>query len=250
MRHQIDQTEEFVFIENLHDYFTDGRYSITKRLFFIFLTANCMLMMVLLNKNMGTKIARQSESIVALIWLVALFEISMHNYRQNIDAGIVDDTISAPLVFLHGAAFVLFSIWRKVGAWWNMRNSGKPGFKKRLDYGIGDSVIYPVIRWILKPLGLIDNERNPKTWLKLNEDRWMQIWQPLILVIVGFQISSMGYEVYGNFLMWATICYFYVTFKAFDNTAKIRQAQTDADLTSDILEPRGQEKDRHIIRNQ
>lgn len=241
------QTDESQFLDNLGEYISPGRYSFVKRLTFLFLNANSMLLMVILNKNMGSTVARQSASLIAVIWLIILFAISEHTLEQNINAGITDDTISAPWIFYHGVAFVFFSLWRRIGSWWNMRQSGLPGARRRLDNGIGDSVIYPWIRFFLRPIRLIDNERLPKTWLKLNEDRWMQYWQPLLLIVLGYQVNLMGYEVYGNFIMLATCCYFLVTFRAFNNTARMRQAQVDAGIVGDIIRPEEPDDRRHVI---
>ncbi|MCG8328569.1 MAG: hypothetical protein MI974_12830 [Chitinophagales bacterium] len=245
MQYQPDQNNETMFLDDYSDYMSNGWYSFTKRIFWILVNANTMLLMVILNKNMGLRVAKRSESIFALIWLVVLFNISI--FSQEPETGVVDETLSAPIIMIHGILFAIFAIWRKVGAWWNMRNSGKPGFIRRLDYGIGDSVVYPVIRAILKPLRLVDHEANPKTLWKMTEDRWMQIWQPLMLLAIGVYFIYAGYEVYGKFLLLATVCFFYVTFRAFDNTARMRQAQVDAEIAGEMINPMQQENNRHVI---
>jgi hypothetical protein len=247
MQYHPNQSPESSFMDNMGDYMTDGKYSFVKRIWFILMDANAMLLMVILNKNMGLRIARQGGSLVALIWLFILFSIATFTQESNAEQGINDETLSGPLFVAHGFIYLIFAFWRKIDAWWNMRNSGRPDVRKRLDYGIGDSVIYTFLHWIFRPLKLVDNEVNPKTLWKLNEARWMQIWQPLILMATGFYLMTAGYEVYGKFLMFATVCFFLFTFKAFDNTARVRQSQVDAEITSDMIDPQREEDNRHII---
>ena len=246
MRYQ-QQTSESQFMDDLGDFLTKGNYSIVKWISILFIYANSMLLMIILNKNMGSQIAKRSESIIAIVWLIILFHISLYGWEQNIQAGMEDTTFSGGLIVIHGFAFLFFSRWRRLGAWWNMRNSGKPGVGQRLEYGIGDSVLYPVIRWILRPLKMMDEEKNPKTWLKLNEDRWMEIWQPIILFLVSLYIHTIGYEVYGMFLAFATGSYFYITHQAFNNRARMAQKQVDANLNRDMMRPYQEDEIPHVI---
>jgi hypothetical protein len=242
-----NQNEESRFLDDLGNQLTNGRYSIIQRVTLLLISANSMLLMVVLNKNMGREIARNGASLFALIWLFFLYFCALETAAVDPVTGMVTDlTFSGPLLYIHGVVFLLFSMWRRFGAWWNMRNSGRNSIDKRFEYSIGGSVVYPLIRWIMRPFKLIDNEEHPKTFWKMNEDRWMQFWQPLLLLLLGLWVLNIGYVVYGRFLIIATLCFFGLTFKAFDNTARIRQTQEGAQEMGRIIRP-GHEEDKVYI---
>ena len=170
-------------------------------------------------------------------WLFIIGTISVETHRTKmLESGAEGLAFSGNIVFAHSFFFFIFCIWRAIGAWLNFRRSGQPGVTIRHSYSIGDSVIYPIIRFILRPLRLIDDNASPKTLLKINEDRWMQFWEPILIILGGYVLGQAGYTAYGNFLFFAGICFWYSTFRAFNNTAKIRQAQADATAIGGMIE--------------
>ena len=244
------RTTETKFLDIMGDYMTGGTYSIIKWVWAIIFNVNTMLLMVFLRKNMGTHVAKVSSWIFASTWLWILFFLSVFTAQTDPATGqIIDTTYSAPIIFMHGVFFLIFSIWRKIGAWLNLRASGKKGTRIRHSYSIGESVVYPLLRWLLKPLGIIDDEWHPKTFWKLTEDRWIQWWEPTILFASGYYLADIGYGTYGQFIMFASACLWMATFRAYNNSAKVRQAQTDAHIMGQMIEPEAEaiEENPHII---
>lgn len=229
-----ERTREDHFAEALGNAMTQGRFSMFQGIFGVLFDIHGMLLAVFLRKNMGRGIARIGSWSFTVIWLTILFFIAAMTADHYRVTGQIDETSSMGLLVAHGWLYIFFSAWRRIGAWWDLRNKNKE--RGRLEYEIGSSVIYPFLRFFLKPLRLIDNEVTPKTLWKLNENRWMEIWEPLLVGAAGFYIHHIGYEIYGNLIMVGAACLFYQMFRALNNTAKIRKskghAKTMADMTN------------------
>lgn len=224
--------------DQLADIYTRGEWSIAKWISNIFIDANAMLLMVFLRKNIGRKIVSFSSWFFGASWLGIVFFIATVNYNSLAQTQEVEHFhFSGGIIWTHSMLFALFCVWRAFGAWRSLRRSGRPGVDTRHIYAIGESVIYPVIWFIFKPLRLIDDELKPRTFWKLNEDRWMQFWEPLIIIITGYLLGQAGYSAYGNFLILAATCLWYFTFQAYNNTAKIREAEDNARTMSGMIEP-------------
>lgn len=230
--------------------FTRGNWSIYKWILSVFLDANYALLAVFLRKNMGRKMIGFSNWFFGASWLTVLFIITTENYYNLSVSGKAEGlSFSGNLFWIHSVLFAVFCIWRAVGAWINLRRSGQPGVRVRHTHSIGESVLYPIVRFILKRLWLIDDEYTPRTLWKMNEDRWMQFWEPLIIILFGYKIGQAGFTAYGNFIILAAICLWYDTFQAYNNTAKVRQAQMDASVMGNVIEQKQlEDSDRpHII---
>lgn len=191
-----------------------------------------MLLFVFVRKRIGLKLITFNtwfigSSVIGLYTIISLFASDVDNTGK----------VSVGLFFLHSILFNLFSIWRAFGAWRNMRRSGKSGVTSRHSYSIGESITYPIVRFFLNPLKLIDDEIKPSTFWKVNEDRWMEFWEPLCMIATGFLFYLSGYTGYGSFIVFASIALWHATFIAFNNRAKIKQAQVDAGKVSDVIEP-------------
>jgi hypothetical protein len=70
-----------------------------------------------------------------------------------------------------------------------------------------------------------------------------------MIVVIGYWLGTQGYGAYGNFLICAGLCLGLFTFQAYNNSARVRQAQGDASVIQDML-PGGKNEDdtpKHII---
>lgn len=248
--YQQSHNPETHLFDRLGDALTGGGWSLMKWIFIVFVKVNALLLMVFLRKNMGGKMINFSVYFFGMLWFLIAFAIATGNWHylttNNATQG---HRFSGGLLWYHAQAFYYLLIYRGIAAWINLRRSGQKGVTIRHSYSIGESVVYPVIRRILLPLGLIDDEANPRSFWKITEDRWIQLWEPLIIILVGCVISNFGYSAYGNFLILSGMSLGLFTFQAYNNAARIRQAQTDAGVIQTML-PGGQDDNdmpKHII---
>ncbi len=251
MHNQNKQTAEGLFTDMIGNILTGGMYTPMRWVWNLIARVNTMLLMVFLRKNMGRKIAGFGSWIYTSLWMMILFFASVLTAKTDPVTGvIVDDGYSAPIILIHAGLFLIFSFWRKIGAWFNLRQSGKASVITRMPVEIGDSVIYPLIRFVLKPLGLIDHEHNPKSWWRLTHDRWIEWVEPALLVGIGYLILQAGYGVYGKFFIFASICFWGATIRAFNNNAVIRAKKSEGQQIRKIAEartPQHTEFDGHVI---
>lgn len=241
------QNPETQLFDRLGDTVTGGGWSIFKGIFTVAVKVNAMMLMVFMRKNMGIKIVNFSTYFWGVLWILIAYAIADSTWVSEATAaaqnGDPEPIFSGHWLWYHANVFYGFLIYRGIGAWINMR-----GRNPRPDFIIGDSVIYPLVRLLLKPLRLIDDEVAPRTFLKINEARWMQFWEPLLVVIIGYQLGKMGYTAYGNFLIISALGMALFTIQAFTNTARLRVAQSNARMVNDVVttEPSEPEK-AHVI---
>lgn len=226
MRNQPDESTETAFTHAFGDYMTGGKYTVFRWIWAVFYQVNTMLLLVFIRKNLGRKVARNGSWLYASFYLLILMAISIFYMRTLTAEGLIDNpNFSAPLFLAHGGFYLVMVSWRRMWAWIRLRSGDSNG---QHSYSIGDSVFYPVIRFFLKPLRLIEDYYPPRSWWKLTEDRWMQWIEPLLLCGIGMLLVKQGFTAYGNFWVLSSLCVFVSTFRAYDNTAKIQEAMSDA----------------------
>jgi hypothetical protein len=243
------QTGEAQFFEQMAHWQTGGKYGFVKSLWQVISTLNVMLLAVFIRKRMGIRIVSNGSWIFVYLYLLTLYTIEVLSLEFHPVTGqALDDTISANWFFLHGILYVFFSLFRRIGAGRRMMRIGRPGNISVRSTSIGASVIYPFVRMVLKPFGLIDREIMPRRFWKLNEDRWMQYWEPALIGYAGWTVWEWGYDFYGKFILFAALCLFSWTRRAYVNTARMRQASIDAQSSGRMLQSQYEEpRAPHII---
>lgn len=232
------QTGESQFFEQWAHYATKGKYGFVKSFWQVLTTLNTMLLAVFIRKRMGVRIANRGSWLFIYFYLLILFTVDILSAEVDPATGlIVDDTQSAGLIVLHGLAYIVFSLWRRAGALRRMFRIGRRNNRPVGSTEIGDSVIYPVLRFFLRPLGLAAREGRARRFWQLSESRWMQFWEPALIGYGGYQLWIAGYDIYGKMLLFAALCLFNQTKRAYLNTARARQARIDANLGGQIIRP-------------
>lgn len=229
-----ENSSDTQLMNHLGNALTGGAWSIVLWVGKVWVKLNAMLLMVFLRKKIGAKMFSFGLWFWLGAWMLILIIISTENWASLVHAGATEGhRYSMPLLSWHGQIFVWLMVIKWIIANIALRHPHSKWYRHR--YSIGDSIIYPLLRWTLKPLGIIDRETAPKTFWKLNEARWMQLWEPLILFFIARHLHQIGYGVYGNFLMIATCCYAYYTYQAFTNTAEPGQALGEANSTQHAM---------------
>ena len=133
----------------------------------------------------------------------------------------------------------------------SMRGMFVKVIQPRLSTSVGESILYSILQFLLKPIKLIDDEVHPKTFWKLNHSRWVQFWEPILFIGLGYWIMQEGYEVYGQFLMWCAACVGFLTFQAHNNSAKRGQGHRDAKYVAEMAKAqqaqKKEEQEPHVI---
>lgn len=238
-----NKTSESAFFDQFANMMTGGMYGMVRWIWTIIFNVNTMLLMVFVRKNMGTKIAANGSWFFSSAWLFFLLLCSTFTAMPD------DTTLSVHLIILHGIGYAVLSTWRRLGAWRSLRNAGRSGKRGRHTHEIGESVLFPLVHKMLNPLGLIDDEIYPETFWKMTQSRWMQYYEPVLFFLLGMMLANIGYGVYGKFIMFSSVCLFIVTFRTFNNNAKMRQGQEDAKIMGEISNPgsRQDHSEPHVI---
>lgn len=221
-------------MDDLGDAMTQGWWRRIKGLVDILIFGNFMLLAVFLKKRMGLRLFSLGTWFWLGAYLFVLTFIAMESWNQHELAGNTEEILfSVPLLYLHGQLFVFFMLAKWGIAYWSLRSDNPRWFRDRL--AIGESEIYPLIYFLLKPLKLAgDDETRPAFW-KMTEAKWVQFFEPILIFYLGYQIMLMGYTTYGHFVMIAACCYGRVTIQAHTNRAKVRQAEREAQTVQQMM---------------
>ena len=243
------QTGEAQFFENWAHYATKGKYGFVKSLWQVLTTLNVMLLAVFIRKRMGVRIASRGSWLFVYFYLLALFSVDILSAEVDPVTGLImDETQSAGWIVLHGILYVIFSLWRRLGASRRLHRIGRPGVIPVHSTSIGESVLYPFVHWLLRPFRLVARAGERRRIWQLTEASWIQFWEPALIAYGGYSLWMAGYDIYGKLILFAALCLFTQTRQAFTNTARMRQARIDAQSSSEVIRPQPiQRQAPHII---
>lgn len=209
-------------MDNLGDWMTQGWWRPIKWGFGMIVETLALFVMVPLRKRMGLRLFSFGLWFWAGIVILTGIFIANHNWEQLQATGMTEGFHhSAPLLWWHGNVFVWLMLFKWFIAFISTGSANPRRLRHR--FSIGNSILYPAIRWVLQPLRLVDDDQAPYSWWKLTESRWMKWWEPIILLVIANFVRLMGYVAYGNFLTLATLAMAYYTWIAYHNTAMEQQ---------------------------
>ena len=234
-------------MDSLGDSVTQGGWSIFKHILVVLVKVNAMMLMVFIRKRMGITMFSFGLLFWAGPWNWLALLIASENWRALTAAGMTaGHQPSQALILGHGTAFGWFMIVKWIIAGLTLGSSSPRWQRPRIS--VGESVVYPVVRWAFHRIGIMDNEIKPGTWWKINHQRWILLWEPVLLLFIAALIKGWGYTAYGNYLIIATLCLAYFTFQANQTTARMRQAEIDArDFQGEMHPPSRPRGKRHVI---
>ncbi len=214
-----------------------GNYGYLYALFKVLRSANVWFIASFLRFNIGHKLFSMTDWLFGFSYSTAFFFIATFNWESSVaeSQGLI---FSADWVFLHGKIFGVFMFIHATWSWQKIQFG-----KGDLRISIGDSVIYWFfLRWWMRLLKLIDHESEPKTYWKLNENRWMKYWEPFLLLCLAWKIGDMGYSTYSYFLFIAVASYNWATWNAFANSAMMAHTAKESKTLGRMSQPKRQRK--------
>lgn len=229
-------------MDDLGDAMTGGWWRRSKGLTNALINANAMMLKVFLRQRMGTNMFSIGQWFWAGAWVFVALLISQENWRHLVDAGTTEGHhFSGELLWWHGQVFVWLFLLKWAVAHFSLGSQNPRWFRSR--DSVGESIIYPLVRWLLRPIGLIDDDQNPHSFWKINFRRWMLYWEPLLLFILAHQVNEAGYAAYGNFLTIATASLAYTTFQAAKNSDMEIQAVQETEHLRQRANPQRPQND-------
>ncbi len=236
----------------LMDRFGFGNWSLIKWIWQVIFDGSFLVLMVFVRFRIGRQFITFGNWFRGslLLWIfIGLGVFAYDSALMHSEPGVPVKS-SMMLLWYHYAVFTALFIWRGLASFYYLRNAYRPGALIVPEYHIGDSVFYRPVRFLLSWTGLIDEERHARTFWKLNENRWMSVWEPALIFLIGWHVAGSGYTAYGLILMIGACGLAYYTFIALNNTARVAESQQEAEYQSEetMRRPAAQtKKKRHVI---
>lgn len=215
------------------DYMTLGRYDMLKGLYQLSIYVLAWCVYPLLRYRFGTR----SFGLNTILWIVVFLTI-----LTSFDAVMAEISQIPFLGFEYHVKIVPFKLHR---FWWlflalfhygHMHYEIKYRGEKRYSLATGRSLLYRLLGYL--PWGAI-LARFPKAerWLLYLLDEYsIKKWlEPLLVIAAGLVLRSLGFSMYGTFLLCCAVAMFLVVKTEEDNAWNALQDQIDAELMAEML---------------
>lgn len=203
-------------MDRLGNIVTGDKWSFAKIIFESLFEANSNLITTFLRKRQGVQMFSFGKMFWVSCWMffaVLIFQESLnHHIANGTEEG---HYYSLFLLWWHGTLFTWLFIIKWIIAYLSIGSKNQRWFRYR--DSIGDSIIWPLVYWILRPLKLSVDQEKPRFW-QLSERRWMLIAEPALLIWLSHWLYEAGYTAYSNFIFWASLAFIFTTWRAAKNT--------------------------------
>jgi hypothetical protein len=206
---------------------TGGSGPFIVRVLHMVMKINALYLMIFLRKRIGFRMFGIGSLFFAGVFNFIVYSISLDYWSGLLQSG---DTqgyrYSGAYLMQFLTAFNFLFIIKWIIAALSLRSRNPRWYRHRLS--VGESIVYPLVHRLLKPLKLVNDGKSPPRFWKMTEAKWTQYVEPLGVGICGILVKQMGYVALGHNIIFAACCLFFITFQAFTNSALPGQANQEA----------------------
>jgi len=198
--------QEEAMFDNLGDMITGGWHRPVRVMINILIKAKAMSLMIFIRKRLGVTMFSFSLLFFGGVFDAFSTMISQENWRYLVHRNMTEGHgYSGGIIMIFSSICFWLFLARWASSSWSIRSKNPRRIRHNLS--VGESILYPLVARLLHPLKIVEDYRSPSFW-KINEDRWTQYYEPLLIILGGIYAKSIGYTLLGNYIIIAACCLF------------------------------------------